>query len=205
MWAVRDEMNQNRRFLKHSDDSLTHYGVKGMKWGVRKEYEPKNPRKPSDKMSSFSDYLKKRDETISTKYGNMTVNHYDYGDLKKNKKTVDYIRDEHDPGRYASLEDAQKALDNLPKQTRWKSRNGQILATNHDGNGVNRLIDCFECSMAYEMRQRGYDVQAKAMPGGYSVEPIHAFAVKDVFEITLPVSTSNRESLAKECYEQMKE
>lgn len=208
MWAVRNTFNDQ------NESTLTHYGVKGMKWGVRKEYETKGTRKgksdtglnnPFKDITDRIDRLKnKKDEMIDTKYGPITVDHYDLEDLKRTKKTLDYINDEYDRGRYMPVDDARKAVDNYSKQSTWMSSEQQILATNHDGKGVNRLINCFECSMAYEMRMRGYDVQAKEMPGGYGyVEPLHAFAIKDGFELSLAVSTSDREALAKEVYSQM--
>ena len=36
------------------DDIIEHYGVKGMKWGVRKEYEPVDRQKPSEKLIKSS-------------------------------------------------------------------------------------------------------------------------------------------------------
>lgn len=59
--------------------------------------------------------------------------------------------------------------------------------------------------MAYEMRMRGYDVQAKEITGGYSSEAMHAFDVKDGFTIQISNPSGSKRDQAKEAYRQMEQ
>lgn len=196
-----------------------------MKWGVRKEYKPKG-RKAKDLLSFQNDKAKiKKDMQFQTKYGKASVDYYDYADFRNDASVIKEIADgKIFAGRYAKTEYAQKVLDSLPKQTKYKSEAGEILANNHNGIGENRLINCFECSMAWEMRMRGYDVQAKQMAGGLGEEAQHAFAIKDAFKVNYPYTPpekvgydvnalekrhdqiqSERATLARQCYKEIEQ
>lgn len=199
-WTIREK----------TSDELYHYGVKGMKWGVRKEYEPKGRSSKSDSSKSLIKKLKNsavRDETIKTRYGDVKIDNYDSSDYKKAKDFVDFIAEKY-PDRYMDSDQTTKYMADLPKQDgHWRTEEMQIKQNNHDPQSINdpRWSNCFKCSMAYEMRMRGYDVQAKPGPhGGWSSEAMHCFDVKDAFAISFTnVNTSDRKELAKEAYRQM--
>lgn len=178
-------------------DALTHYGVKGMKWGVRKEYEPTGTKK-------FITKISKKDKVIKTDHGIGEIRAPSAVDRKIINDTLNDIETKLD--RYAPKEEAQRKLDNFPRFNTRLTETQQIIATNKDRPSNIRSINCFECSMAYEMRRRGYNVQAKEMPGGLAVEYFHAFDIKDSFFLNVTPnqgSPSDKETLAKEAYRLM--
>lgn len=214
-WAVRLE-----------DNTLTHYGVKGMRWGVRKEPETKGRKTKSSGLSdtklnsgSVLDFISNltnkdigsiKDKAIRTNVGVVKIDGFDTKQKKVADNTIELIKNKL-PDRYASAEEAQKKLDQFEQDkytmayTRGKD---QTYLVNHDGPSNIRLINCFECSMAYEMRNRGYNVQAKEMDGGWSAEVMHAFDIKDGFKLNISLDRSysgDKVAAAKEAYNQMAE
>lgn len=221
-WALRASdysivENQN-------ESSLTHYGVKGMRWGIRKEPETKGRKTKSSGLSSTKlnsggvlDFISNltvkdvgsiKDKSIRTELGVVKVDGFDTKQKRIAENTIQLIEKEL-PDRYSSTEEAQKKLDAFEqnKYTMAYTRgNDQTYLVNHDGPSNIRLINCFECSMAYEMRNRGYNVQAKEMDGGWSAEVMHAFDVKDGFTLNISLDRSHsgdKVAAAKEAYSQM--
>lgn len=191
MWQVRNE----------KESELSHYGVLGMKWGVRKDKD-----RLKRKLNSSDEQSQKHvDGTIKYDTENGTVNLKYMMDTMK--KTADeYAEAQNDIEGYMSEEDAKKAFDALPKQTKKLTDQEQIDAVNHGANTYMRTINCFECSMAYELRHRGYDVQSKEKNGGIGPENMHAFDIKDAFTVTAEPnerSSSNPEDLIKTCYDRI--
>lgn len=193
MWAVRSTFNDQ------NESTLSHYGIKGMKWGVRKEYETSAKKR-------FGEKTYQKDKSIKTKYGTTTIDVYD-------KKNFDFFNSfcndtlaKIGGGRYAPYEEAKRKLDDLPRFNARLSEEQQRQAVNHNAPNLIRSVNCFHCSMAYEMRRRGYNVQAKEIAGGWSAESTHAFKVKDGFDISLSPEKFkgyDKSELAKECYRQL--
>lgn len=199
-WQVRE--NQN------GSSELYHYGVKGMKWGVRKDDDKtssKKYRKDDKTINLKRDAGNKEDKTVRVSTGTAKTSISNDHD-KDVDTTVIGIIAKADPNRYAPIEESQKKLDDLSRYRQRLSERDQIAATNHDRYNPMREINCFECSMAYEMRRRGYNVQAKEMNGGWEAEARHAFDIKDAFNVTITPDRSNSSNnlgMAKDCYEQI--
>lgn len=214
-WVIRKNQNES--------SELYHYGVKGMKWGVRKEYELKG--RKAKKLTSSNAKLNSngildtvidsvnkedigsiKDQSIRTAIGTVKIDGFD----TDKKLIADWIMDTlSTTDRYASAEVAQKKLDELEqsKYTMAYTRgNSQTYLVNRDAPSSIRYINCFECSMAMEMRKRGYNVQAKEMAGGWDVEVLHAFNVKDAFSLQISLDRSyagDKVAAAKEAYNQV--
>lgn len=182
---------------------MLHYGVKGMKWGVRKEYELKGRKKSSSKpIVTNAVTIKKK-----TDNGDSTVHINDKKDYENLKWQNIYYKDTR-PAIYAPEAEAKEKLANLPRIYIPQGPDRLELATNHDAPNYDRKMNCFECVMASEMRIRGYNVQSNTVPGAYPFEVLHAFDVKDSFKATVSSPSGSylsTNTLAKECYDRMEE
>lgn len=193
-WRIVDGIEKNQ----NESSELKHYGVKGMKWGIRKEYEPKG--RKSQVLNAVT-LTKKTDSGNST----IKINDKAYYDLVK--RTADEFGDKT-PATYASEAEALYKFKNLPRFNTRLSEEQQRQAVNHNAPDYDRQLNCFECSMAYEMRRRGYNVQANKVHGGLVFETLHAFDVKDSFRLDVSSPDGSKLSsrtLAEECYRRMED
>lgn len=148
-----------------------------MKWGVRKEYKPVGR---SSKPKILNSLVRIRD--------------------KKAYETLDKIAEYAEsnnalPVKYASETMALYKFENLRRADMRNASKEQFQNSNHNGPTPERRVNCFECTIAYEMRRRGYVVQANEVPGGFTFQIPHAFDVKDSFTI--------EESSPEACYKAM--
>lgn len=181
------------------ENELYHYGVLGMKWGVRKEYKPVG-RKPSS-----SALLTGATRKIKTPSGDISITKHGILDSKGMLERASQYS-QKTKSEYLSKEEAESRLKNLKRANMHLTNQQQIDATNHKGENTVplssrnlRRINCFECTMAYEMRQRGYVCQANLRPGGSIGEVFHAFDVKDSLHIKAPSIEECYDQLVKEC------
>lgn len=203
-WVVRKNgspISKDCDLNQNGSSELYHYGVPGMRWGVRKDdYNSK------DKTTRLKkDTGNKKDKTVRTEYGVEKTDIYDTSDYVSKKAMVDLVSKKM-PDRYADKKNAQEKLDNLPRFNTRLTQDQQVVATNHDAQSQLRTVNCFSCSMAYEMRRRGYNVQSKEVDGGWGFETLHCFDVKDAFTVSINASrerSSDKLALAKECYKQL--
>lgn len=152
---------------------LKHYGVKGMKWGVRKKYEPTG----RDKAQGEKPLSKKRSKQVEM-VGNfksksilslaaiadtltlgltglaMTVVSDSYGNRKAMEETAESRMLE------ATL-DMKQQKKKLTIDQDVKAVNPKYIGL---ANGYHN--NCSNVTMAYELRRRGYDVTAKPLFGG---------------------------------------
>lgn len=188
-WCVRSAQNGS---------TITHYGVKGMRWGVRKAYEPVGRKKKlsaNKKPPSAGDYSRydEYDSENRERYGFERVVRNQNGTTTLKiigTNTIDSFeelinnKDKAEDFGYLSESEAIKVLKELPKIEKSGSESYERYAVNQDAPITERLSNCFECTLATEMRARGYDVQANTKQGGLRLEYHHAFDIKDTFNIT---------------------
>lgn len=170
-----------------------------MRWGIRKD----------DDKTSKSRKLNSVTITKKTDNGDSVISIDDAKKRDTKRSVVDKFSDEGlNPADYAPESVALYKFANLPKYNMRLSEEQQQLATNHDAPDYKREINCFECTMAYEMRRRGYNVQANEVPGGRAIETLHAFDVKDSFNVKVSSPKGSRLSnrtLAEEAYSRIEE
>lgn len=185
---------------------FAHYGVKGMKWGVRKEYEPVGKHRPSATSSGdYSRYDKESEEIRRTTVRTRTVRNQNgtteidvFGGTTTDTLTKT-IKDASKKAGYLVDEKAKEVFDKLPKKTKEGSEEYERYAVNQNGPTPERLVNCFECSIATEMRHRGYDVQANDKHGGLKIEYYNAFDVKDSFSVNSTSAEEAYNQVAREC------
>ena len=157
--------------------SLSHFGVKGMKWGVRKEYRPSGRGRASG------------DKTLSTSRGKHPQV---VGNLKSNSisaalavaniftlglasfaaqgvaayKSIQELEAE---GKRASMQESTFVMNKKQKPTTIEQ---DIKVCNPKFNGLANgyINNCANVTMTYELRRRGYDVTAKPLFGGRATE-----------------------------------
>lgn len=176
--------------LVDSNAYLMHYGVKGMKWGVRKEYVPKGRRKSvktsPPKSKSAMDLLLADPEL--TTYATVAVAVLAYwggkriSDLhKQGWFTEKYTASDVKRCHTTKEEDlklinpltgvSEQTIEKLPhiKSVSDLSKPEQKELTDAMKDGW--MDNCVYCTTAGVLRRKGYDVEAKNSPGrGHSTE-----------------------------------
>lgn len=183
---------------QNGSSELLHYGIPGMKWGVRKEYEPKGRSTPAyrGKKDKVINYETESAKTKLTLAGTDTYDNYrqQLKEFKLPERSNFYMPDWI----------ASKKFQNLPKNENKLSDDLEALKVNDPTSDKRRTTNCFQCTIAYEMRCRGYDVQSNTNFGGKNFEYLHAFDIKDSFR----VKTTSKpffddysvENIAKQCF-----
>lgn len=186
-------------------DYLYHYGVKGMKWGVRR-YQNKDGTltalgrqritdNGSYQLSKYTSPTREAVKQIPKSFASYTVQvipganivwalHYSYQMFKYNLDGKDYTKKE---GSYEKLSELKKKTSPTDISDDLKNANPRL------GNQKGKVNNCTFCTVAMEMRQRGYDVQARSKAQGAVTEELYSTMFKN-FKMEYPKT----ERLAKE-------
>lgn len=142
-------------YLFHSDDEFEHSGIKGQKWGVR--HGPPYPlAKEVNQQVRMSTTHKKAYEARPENMG----------------KKATKIRAEDE------VKETLDTLDKKPKGVKYSLSTDLALVNprKQTGDYSGRVFNCQNCATAFEMRERGYDVQARRRDDGSNVGNItHSF------------------------------
>jgi hypothetical protein len=127
------------------DEWLAHYGVKGMKWGVRKKDEKSNDGKtgvvdPATAMLAIYGGV-----VVSAFIGAKVAQYRDSG--IRNAKKTDVADWKKDPNLTKKM-NVDQLRDKVVKQI------------NPEYPAKGSTMNCRRCTFAYELRRRGYDVKA---------------------------------------------
>lgn len=169
---------------------LMHYGVKGMKWGVRKEYVPKGSRVGSSRNTATKSSRKSTGAVGDFMMDYPTISAYAItaaamlavhgakrvSDLEKQGWFSEKYTEADIKRTSTTKEQDLKVINPIPNvsdQTLRDLSDGKDLSqlSPKDQQDVNRAIkdgwftNCVYCTTAAELRKRGYDVEAKNSPG----------------------------------------
>jgi hypothetical protein len=192
MWIYNQTYNLPGDSLYHNADELYHYGILGMKWGIRKEYKPvnskinkKDNKKDNNKKTSNKGLTKKQKVLIGIGAA-ATITALGVIAYKKIKD----IRKEYN----VPLKIDKKT--GLPLFTHSQT-DKEILKGVNPGNatlfGEKRNFkiftggntNCQVCTAAYDMRKRGFDVKAKPFKKGFNTDRLY----KDIYTNYNPKKT----------------
>lgn len=138
-------MLENQIFASPSE-ALEHHGVKGMKWGVRKERETSSRAGADQKLAGV--------DPVLVGIGLALAAHVAIGAYSNLR----------DSGKHHQKKNANVAFKKKPELAK-KMDADEILdkvvkPTNPDFPGMGTKMNCRRCTLTYEMRRRGYDVEA---------------------------------------------
>lgn len=165
--------------------SLTHHGILGMKWGVWNEetarrYGSSGDRKSAGPMASS------KNTSGSVPIGNVrsfitqallaVPNHMTGGllgvglNLSEQLRSLKKIEAERAQGLESkNVEFSKKEKELTPEKDR------ALVNARYDGIRAGYSTNCSNCTLAYEMRRRGFDVIARPLWGGRTEYDIHKF------------------------------
>ena len=169
--------------LVNSNAYLMHYGVKGMKWGVRKEYVPKGNRKAKGVVTDFAlEYPELTTYAVVAtvllaRFGTKRISDLNKQGWFTEKYTTSDVKHcnttkEEDLKLINPLKGvSEETIEKLPyiKSVSELSKAEQKELTAAMKNGW--MDNCVYCTTAGVLRRKGYDVEAKNSPGrGHSTE-----------------------------------
>lgn len=194
-----------------SDDHLSHHGVQGQKWGVRNGppyplsrskteygYEIKKYTSPGGFYAKS--FIKSLPLTLAQAFipGLYHVRMVNYV-MDINKQYFDgkdYVKKE---GEYEKISDLKKKNENTSVEDDVKKVNPRI------GHQRGKINNCFNCTVAMEMRSRGYDVQARSSGHGVaeSIYEQYFKGCKLERSNTLREKGESRKKYANRAYDQL--
>jgi hypothetical protein len=169
--------------IKHSD-FIAHYGVKGMQWGKITKDKPKptntTTTKESDGLEGIGRIIKSiTNVNIGDLAGKIVRGEKEKMDDKNNK--VDSLKelDRFDPKK-ESFDSAVKKVNEA-----YKFADYTIVEMSIDGEMNDFTNNCPSATMAFELRRRGYDVEAGITGGVYAkdLQELWGFDEKDLESI----------------------
>ena len=183
-WLPEEESKRlglaSQSAIQNDGPYLMHYGVKGMKWGVRKEYVPKGGRSSVRAKGSAIDFMSENPELTTyavatvamlAAHGAKRVSDLNKQGWFKEKYTPEDIKKVN-----TTKEQDLKVINPIPSVSdstlRELSEHQDLMKLSpSDRKSVSKAIkdgwftNCVYCTTAAEMRRRGYDVEAKNSPG----------------------------------------
>lgn len=178
IWKVRKNQNES--------SELKHYGVKGMKWGVRKEYEKKGRKRNNTvvgaKPLKYSSLELEKTKQIAKHAALQTLALIDPTGLVAltwNTQLIAKIGYEsmQSNEKFMKKDGSVEKLSDIKKKTVTGQSMEEDSKFVNSGSKNGRRNNCMCCVTTLEMRQRGYDVQARRRTYGYATD-----AYKDWFE-----------------------
>lgn len=172
---------------KKNDNYLIHYGVKGMKWGVRRTPEElghRTNRTLDNGTYTLKRYTSPTRETIKSIPARVAVNALaatipGFGLLWNANVVRQAINQNLDGKDYTKKEGEYEKLSELKKKSYSSTIDDDLKQANPRlGNQKGKVNNCTFCSVALEMRQRGYDVRARSKAKGAVTEKLYS----DMFE-----------------------
>ena len=157
------------KYILTTDTELYHYGVKGMKWGVRRTPEQLGHR-PSKSKQSPSDSNDKE-------YGNpaMLIPLAPYALMLTTVAATRGYQWCRSKGYAKEREKAelekQTGLKLKAKEMSWKEDVKRVNPDYYKGSDE-VTHNCMMCTTAYDLRRRGYDVAAAKTEAGFSTKQI---------------------------------
>ena len=157
-----------------TEDELYHHGIKGQKWGERN-----GPPYPLDQKTHNKVTHKQKHYTIRRADSNNPKDVHkvrkfiaDTTGIGKKRELLAESRENEARIRKRSME--KDAKTNLPLKNRKWSIDEDIDAVNpgYTNFNENTKSNCAYCSLAFEMRQRGFDVTARKDAHGLYVDDI---------------------------------
>lgn len=155
---------------------MEHYGVKGMRWGIRRYQPYKNGKKgvyigdakvgarSLHYNSGFGDTAKALGvQALKTAVATVVPG----AGLVMNAKVAYDISKRMDLRDYSKKDGEIEKISNLRKKTSATTALSDAKETN-PGKGAGRVNNCGYCTAAFELRRRGYDVEARRKASGIS-------------------------------------
>lgn len=172
---------------------LEHYGVKGMKWGVRRTPEQLGRKTKSKKQSEKPEEFNGLVELVTVlAFVTLTTAGYAAANVGTKKIMTEAEKPELQLNK---LRDAKKI--NPPESYRESLRE----TNNTKSPNRNFKNNCPNTTLAYELRRRGYDVKAKPSPRGSTMTTIKE--LYNIKKVDLKISDMADPSKIKENNQKM--